>query len=82
MGNKEKNPSVKKCQFSDFRAEIFFSSWREKVMSRAKPSKARPSRAKLKTLQLELWLEPAWLRLITSDYQFREPEVEFRFFKK
>ena len=35
-----------------------FSSWREKVMSRAES----------KILQLELWLQPAWLELITSLY--------------
>ena len=47
-----------------FRAEINFSSKREKVTSRAE----------LKILQLELWLEPARLGLITIDYnRFRVP---------
>ena len=38
-GNKEKKSlSDKKCLFSDFQAEIRFSSWREKVTSWAEPS--------------------------------------------
>ena len=28
----------------------------------------KPSRVKLKILQLELWLKPAWLRLITTHW--------------
>ena len=55
-GNEEKNASVKKCHIFDFQAEINFLSWTEKVTSRVE----------LKTLQLKLWLEPAWLGLITS----------------
>ena len=43
--------------FADFRALIEkFPSWEEKVTSRAE----------LKMVQLEPWLEPAWLGLITS----------------
>ena len=36
--NLEKNPSGKNCIFSNFRAEIFFSSWTKKVTSQAEPS--------------------------------------------
>ena len=48
--------------FADFRALIEkFPSWEEKVTSQAKPS-----RAELKKVQLEPWLEPARLGLITN----------------
>ena len=48
--------------FADFRALIEkFLSWEEKVTSQAEPS-----RAELKMVQLEPWLEPARLGLITS----------------
>ena len=51
-----------KDDFADFRALIEkFPSWEEKVTSQAKPS-----RAELKMVQLEPWLEPARLGLITS----------------
>ena len=52
----EKKLGGKNRLFSDFRAEIKFSSWAEKVTSQTK----------LKTLQLELWLEPSRLERITS----------------
>jgi hypothetical protein len=51
-----KNSCGKIRLFSDFRAEIKFSSWADQVTSLAK----------LKILQLELWLEPHRLELITS----------------
>ena len=60
---RKKNMSGQKCQFSDFRADFFFRADGEKATSRAKPS-----RAELKILQLELWLEPARLGLITNAY--------------
>ena len=47
--------------FCRFRALIEkFPSWKEKGH--------KPSRAELKKVQLEPWLEPAWLGLITSNY--------------
>ena len=48
----------KKWQFSDFRAE--------KNKSELNQKGHKPSRAELKILQLELWLEPARLGLITN----------------
>ena len=55
---RKKNMSGQKCQFSDFRAEFFFRADGEKATSRAE----------LKIHQLELWLEPARLGLITKNY--------------
>ena len=60
-GNKEKKYENKKCQFSNFWAEI-------KFRAEGKRSWGKASRAKLKILQLKLWLEPAWLELITIIY--------------
>ena len=57
--------------FADFRALIEkFPSWEEKVTSQAKPS-----RAELKMVQLEPWLEPDRLGLITNNYIRGQDEV-------
>ena len=60
--------SGQKCQFSDFRAEFFFRADGEKATSRAE----------LKILQLELWLEPARLGLITNYHN--EVKIALNFF--
>ena len=50
--------------FADFRALIEkFPSWKEKVTSRAE----------LKIVQLEPWIEPTRLGLITSNYPATNP---------
>ena len=56
----EKSLSVKKSLIYDFRAGFFFVELKGKSHE--------PSRAELKIIQLELWLEPARLGLITSMY--------------
>ena len=48
------------CQFLSFNREI----------PELEGTGHKPSRAELKIVQLEPWLEPAWLRLITSTYLF------------
>ena len=55
----EKN-IVKKCGFFIFEPRFLINELREKGHE--------PSRAELKNLQLELWLEPARLGLITTNY--------------
>ena len=46
-------------------AIFWFSSWKKKFELKEKGHD--PSRDELKILQLELWLKPVWLRLITSN---------------
>jgi hypothetical protein len=74
QGKQEKKLSGKKCQFSNFRAEIKFSSRRKKVKSQVE----------LKILQLKLWLEPAWLKSslvftlnLNPKHQFSGPKLSF-----
>ena len=58
QGNKKKKKNKwEKIQILAFRAEMKFSRKKAK------------SRAELKILQLELWLKPARLGLITTTYQ-------------
>ena len=59
--HEKKIKKIKKMEISARFGRFSFSSWREKGH---KPSRAR---AELKILQLELWLKPAWLGLITSE---------------
>ena len=54
---RKKNMSGQKCQLSNFRADYFFRADGEKATSQAE----------LKILQLEVWLEPARLGLITTN---------------
>ena len=54
---RKKNMSGQKCQLSNFRADYSFRADGEKATSQAE----------LKILQLEVWLEPARLGLITTN---------------
>ena len=54
------NQKNENWNFSSFFSQFSIPSWSEKGHE--------PSRAELKILQLELWLEPARLRLITITY--------------
>ena len=69
-GNKKKYMGVKKCQFSDFRAEIKFSSWREKVTSWAALS-WRVFSSIYGSRQQEVWFKPDWLEPVTNGYNRR-----------
>jgi len=56
----ENRYSTENWNFSSFFSQFSIPSWSEKGHE--------PSRAELKILQLELWLKPAWLGLITTIY--------------
>ena len=60
-------PSFLKMQGNKKRNAIFlFFKLKYNFQAEGKQPRANPSQAELKILQLELWLEPAWLGLITN----------------
>ena len=63
---RKKNPSRKTCRFS---SRFLIFELREKVTSRAE----------LKILQLELWLEPAQLGVITTMYVCSKNMIKHKF---
>ena len=73
-------PGLQKCKGNKKRNEWQKKAFRaEKINSELKEKGHEPSRAELKISQLELWLEPARLGLITTSRQKKFPSQQKKF---